>query len=254
MLPNPIFLNIHMYGIMVAVGILFAFAVLAYLLKKKNTDKKFADFLFYDGIVSIAVGFVSAALFQAIYNYIKNPNAGFHFGDGITFLGGLIGGAACFICVYFIFRKKFNMRLYQVLSILPCCILIAHAFGRVGCFFAGCCYGKETNGFWGVKFPNLSSKVYPTQLFEAVFLLIMFTICFYLVLQKSFRYNMSLYLISYGIFRFFIELLRGDDRGTFLYGISPSQFWSVAMVITGIASVFIMKFFSNKEVRHEKTS
>lgn len=61
MLPNPIFLNIHMYGIMVAVGILFAFAVLAYLLKKKNTDKKFADFLFYDGIVSIAVGFVSAA-------------------------------------------------------------------------------------------------------------------------------------------------------------------------------------------------
>ena len=115
-----------------------------------------------------------AALFQAIYNYIKNPNAGFHFGDGITFLGGLIGGAACFICVYFIFRKKFNMRLYQVLSILPCCILIAHAFGRVGCFFAGCCYGKETNGFWGVEFPNLSSKVYPTQLFEAVFLLIMF--------------------------------------------------------------------------------
>lgn len=61
MLPNPIFLNIHMYGIMVAVGILFAFAVLTYLLKKKNTDKKFADFLFCDGIVSIAVGFVSAA-------------------------------------------------------------------------------------------------------------------------------------------------------------------------------------------------
>ena len=46
MLPNPIFLNTHMYGIMVAVGILFAFVVLTYLLKKKNTDKKFADFLF----------------------------------------------------------------------------------------------------------------------------------------------------------------------------------------------------------------
>lgn len=61
MLPNPIFLNIHMYGIMVAVGILFAFVVLTYLLKKKNIDKKFADFLFYGGIVSIAVGFVSAA-------------------------------------------------------------------------------------------------------------------------------------------------------------------------------------------------
>lgn len=61
MLPNPVFLNIHMYGIMVAVGILFAFVVLTYLLKKKNIDKKFADFLFYDGIVSIAVGFVSPA-------------------------------------------------------------------------------------------------------------------------------------------------------------------------------------------------
>ena len=50
MLPNPIFLNIHLYGIMVAVGILFAFVVLTYLLKKKNIDKKFADFLFYDGM------------------------------------------------------------------------------------------------------------------------------------------------------------------------------------------------------------
>ena len=112
MLPNPIFFNIHMYGIMIAVGILFAFAVLAYLSKKKNIDKHFADFLFYDGIVSIAVGFVSAALFQAIYNYIKNPNAGFRFGDGITFIGGFIGGAACFLCVFFLFCKKL-LKLYK---------------------------------------------------------------------------------------------------------------------------------------------
>ena len=164
------------------------------------------------------------------------------------------------ILYYFTYDKSSDIIIKNQggVAMLPNPIFLnIHMYGimvAVGCFFAGCCYGKETNSFWGVKFPNLSSKVYPTQLFEAVFLLIMFTICFYLVLQKSFRYNVSLYLISYGIFRFFIELLRGDDRGTFLYGISPSQFWSVAMVITGIASVFIMKFLSNKETRHEKTS
>ena len=65
--------------------------------KKKSIDGKFTDFVFYNGLVSIAVGFGSAALFQAVYYYIENPSAGFHFNGGLTFIGGLIGGVICFL-------------------------------------------------------------------------------------------------------------------------------------------------------------
>ena len=96
MMPDPIFLNIHIYGIMIAIGILCAFVTLFAVAKKKSIDGKFTDFVFYNGLVSIAVGFGSAALFQAVYDYIEDPSAGFHSNGGLTFIGGLIGGVICF--------------------------------------------------------------------------------------------------------------------------------------------------------------
>ena len=128
----------------------------------------------------------------------------------------------------------------------PCCILIAHAFGRVGCFFAGCCYGKETDSFLGVKFPNLPNPVHPTQLYEAAFLFLLFAICFILLMKKDFKHNLTVYLIAYGIFRFFIEYLRADDRGEFIPGISPSQFWSILMVVIGVGLIFLMRWLFQK--------
>jgi len=241
MLPNPIFLNVYMYGIMVAVGILCTFIVLYVYSKIKKVDEKFTDFVFYNGIASIAVGFGSASLFQAVYDFIENPEKGFRFNGSITFIGGLIGGILCFVSLYFIFRRKYKTRLYQVVSIYPCCIIIAHAFGRIGCFFAGCCYGKPTDSFLGVKFPKLPYEVHPTQLYEAAFLFILFAVCSYLVLKKDFKHNLSLYLIAYGVFRFLIEFLRDDDRGELVWFISPSQFWSLLMIIAGIVFIFFMR-------------
>ena len=166
---------------------------------------------------------------------------GFHLDGGLTFIGGLIGGTLCFLTIYLFFRKKYTTRLYRVTSLLPCCILIAHAFGRIGCFFAGCCYGKETDSFLGVQFSQLSHPVYPTQLYEAVFLFILFFICFYLLLKKDFMHNLSLYLISYGIFRYFLEYLHGDNRGELIGLITPSQFWSLLMILLGIILIFVIK-------------
>lgn len=251
MLPNALFLNIHMYGIMVAIGILCAFITLFLYAKKKNVDIKFTDFIFYNGIASIVIGFGFAMLFQAIYNYIENPEAGFQLGSGMTFIGGLIGGVICFMSVYFAFRKRYTTRLHKVISILPCSILIAHAFGRIGCFFAGCCYGKETDSVLGVLFPRLDTPVHPTQLYEAAFLFVMFAVCSYLLLKKDFKHNFSLYLISYGIFRFLIEYVRGDYRGELVGFISPSQFWSLLMIACGIAlSVLLSRILYNND--HEE--
>ena len=254
MLPDPIFLNIHMYGVMIAVGILCAFLVLFYLTKKKGVDVRFTDFIFYNGIASIVVGFGFATLFQSTYNYIKNPSAGFELGSGMTFIGGLIGGVACFLAIYFIFRKKYTTRLYEVISLLPCSILIAHAFGRIGCFFAGCCYGKETDSFLGIQFPDLPHPVHPTQLYEAAFLFVLFAVSVYLILKKDFKHNLSLYLIAYGVFRFLIEYVRGDDRGELVGFVSPSQFWSIIMAVAGVAIIFVMNHVLVKAARNEKIS
>ncbi len=247
MLPNPIFWNVHMYGVMIAVGILFCFVTLFLFGKKMKIEEKFLDFIFYNGIAAIVLGFGSATLFQATYNYIDNPEAGFNIGSGMTFIGGLIGGIACFMLGYFIFRKHYKTRLYQVVSIAPPCILIAHAFGRIGCFFAGCCYGKPTESFLGVKFPHLAESVHPTQLYEAAFLFILYAVCSYLYLKKDFKHNLSLYLIAYGIFRFLIEYLRGDERGELVGFISPSQFLSIFMVIGGIAFIFLIRWFFKRD-------
>ena len=84
--------------------------------KKIKLDPKFIDFMYYNALTAIAVGFGSAALFQATYNYLENPAGGFNFKGGITFIGGLIGGAASFLIVYVIFRKKLTGRLYEAIS------------------------------------------------------------------------------------------------------------------------------------------
>lgn len=237
----------NLYGIMIAVGILAAMIVLFTYGKKVGLTSSFLDFIFYNAIAAIALGFGSAALFQAFYNYLDNPSVSYlqHLqSGGMTFIGGLIGGTVVFLGIYFILRKRLKGRLINALSMIPCAILIAHGFGRLGCFFVGCCYGRVTDSFLGMKFPHLAEKVYPTQLYEAAFLFIMFAVCSYLLLKKKYRHNMSLYLVSYGIFRFLIEYIRGDERGELVSLVSPSQFWSIFMVAIGIGLYFAMeKFF-----------
>ncbi len=263
MFPDPIFNtdipfieNIHWYGVMIAVGVLFCFLTLFYYGKKLGISTKFVDFVFYNGIVSIALGFFSAAVFQAFYNYLESPERGFRLGSGITFIGGLIGGAVCFLIIYFILRKKLDGKITDVLSMIPCCITVAHAFGRVGCLFAGCCHGAYlgeqpvAGGLWmegtlGNGFKRWGYYV-PTQLYEAIFLFLLFGLFTFLLFKFGFRRNLELYLILYGIFRYVIEDFRADDRGQFVGKISPSQFWSILMVVLGVGLWVIMTFWEKK--------
>lgn len=247
MLPEPILFGfVHMYGLMIAIGILGTFITLTYGGKRLGINEKFLDFTFFLGIGAIVIGFISASLFQAVYNYIENPEAGFNFGQSMTFMGGLIGGVVSFLIIYFIVRNKLSGRIVDVISLVPCCITIAHGFGRIGCFFAGCCYGIETDSFLGVKFPHLDHPVHPTQLYEAAFLFILFGVMLFLLLKFNFKHNMSVYLISYGIFRFLLEFIRGDHRGELVTGISPSQFWSIPMVLLGVGLIFLLNYLQKR--------
>ena len=246
MLPDKILGLFHMYGLMIGVGILACFGLLFWFGKAKKVEEKFLDFIFYNGIASIAVGFGAAALFQAVYNYIDHPEKGFQFG-GITFIGGFIGGALFFLAVYFILRSRLTGRLTSALSIIPCCITVGHAFGRIGCFFAGCCYGKPTDSFLGVRFPGLAHPVHATQLYEAIFLFLLFGVCTFLLFKFHFKHNLSVYFISYGIFRFFNEYLRGDDRGELVGFISPSQFWSLGLILTGVVVLVVFLLLERRK-------
>ena len=261
MYPNELFnifgVSIDLYTICFLVGIIACLVFTIIAMKKCGYSSTARDTIIIIGIFAILIGLLSAALFQAFYNLIAGK--GFVF-EGMTFIGGLIGGIIAFVGLYFLyvyainprlkeksfFKSDMNKGIWYLLRIAPISITIAHGFGRIGCFFAGCCYGKPTDAWFGVKFPGLVEKVIPTQLFEAIFLFVLSAAMIVLLFVVNFKYNMSVYLISYGVWRFVIEYFRGDYRGSLIPGLSPSQFWSIVMVLLGIGIFFLYRYFDPK--------
>lgn len=258
-------LEINLYGICFAIGIIVCLVLMLKFTKKKGMTPQAQNFFYFTAIASIIVGYFFAALFQSIYDYIENPSNGFHLFDpnypqAITFLGGLIGGAGCFLGIYYglarvIYKDKekymeIRRQFPILLEFAPCGILIAHAFGRIGCFFAGCCYGAHTDSWLGIEFPGggaaNSGKVFPTQLFEAIFLFAMFAVCTVLYF-KDIHINMAVYMGSYGLWRFLIEFLRDDHRGEFVGALTPSQFWSILLVVGAIALIVLRVVLKKKK-------
>lgn len=249
---------VTLYGICIAIGVLLCIYCLRYFGKKTKVNTKFLDFVELLGYCSIAVGFLSAWLFQTFYHFIDTGEWDWH-QTGITFIGGLIGGVGTFLIVYNLMKKKLTGKIIDILPIAPICITVAHAFGRIGCFFAGCCGGNVAQEgdffyFLAVRFSHLtynnevvkdSFLTYPIQLFEAIFLLILAGIMILLLIKKNFQYNFVIYLPAYGIWRYFIEFARGDERGQIFKGvdwISPSQFWSLIMILMTIPLFFFLKY------------
>ncbi len=257
--------HLNWYGIFIALGIISAVLVLYFYSKKRNVNPNFIDVTFYIGASAIAIGFFAAHLFQSLYNYLAEPERGFayHFNHaGITFLGGLLGGALFFLLIYFLLRKfskgklrnvVFSGSLSQLVTVIAICIVIAHAFGRIGCFFAPCCYGAPTDFFLGYDFgvdfdpnnPFAVVKRHPTMLYESFFLFVLFAIMTILYYKFDYDKNLNIYFIAYGIFRFLAEYLRGDERGKFLFNLSPSQFWSIIMCLIGIL-LYVIPIVKNK--------
>lgn len=235
----------NLYGVMIVVGLICCFIFLAILGKRLGMSKASLDFYEMNAIASIAIGFLFATIFQYVYDLIAFGSARF---GNMTFLGGLIGGVLTFTVVTVFFAKpEYKKDIYKLLEVAMPCILITHAFGRIGCFFAGCCYGIHTEGPLGMDFPSIG-VVLPTQLFEAIFLFIMCAVALSLI-NKKLSYNVPLYMLSYSVFRFTLEFFRGDNRGGFIPGLSPTQFWCILMFLGGAAlltSMLLYKFKKDK--------
>ena len=265
MYPNELFnifgVSVDLYTICFLVGVIACLIFTIIAMKKCGYSSTARDAIIIIGIFAIMIGLLSAALFQAFYNLIAGR--GFTF-EGMTFIGGLIGGVISFLGIYFLyvyvvnprlkeksfFKSDMNKGVWYLLRIAPISITIAHGFGRIGCLFAGCCHGQVTNEWYGIWNAEVGAKTVPTQLYEAIFLFLLSAVMIVLLFKINFKYNMSLYLVSYGIWRFIIEYFRADYRGSFIPGLSPSQFWSIIMVILGIVIFFLYKKFDprfNKE-------
>ena len=155
---------------------------------------------------------------------------GYFFGGGV-FYGGLIGGII--VSLLYIKKKKLNLTDYSDCGAI--CIPLFHSFARVGCFFAGCCYGIEVDwGFAASENPFVPEVVgiprFPTPLLEALLNVGLFLTLLLLRNKKALRGKLIfVYLISYAVIRFCIEFLRGDVARGIWFGLSTSQWISLCM-------------------------
>ena len=229
--------GIPMYNLFVGIGIVSGILMFYHLCKKENIPSKYMDNIILLLVISLFTGFFSSAAFDNFVHGKFNVIDIHTFFAGFTFYGGFIGGFVTILIGSFILLKEGN-RIYQLLNILAICMILGHAIGRIGCFLGGCCYGISTDSILGVIFPIYDvngsvtsySKVLPTQLYEAGFLLVLFAFV-YNRRERAFTY----YFMGYGVFRFLIEFIRGDNRGILIIDtLQPSQYISILLILIGV--------------------
>ena len=169
---------------------------------------------------------------------------------GYVWYGGLI---LALIVSYFYLKKK-KMPLMKYLDILTPGGMLGLGIGRIGCFLAGCCYGKQTDLFWGVVFTQSIPKnlrglhLHPTQLLSAINAFALMFILLIILLKTKIKTGATfgILMIVYPITRFIIEYLRGDaDRMVYLGGLaSTSQILSLLLIPIGIFTIY--KAYSGK--------
>ena len=230
--------TIHGYGLMIGLGVMAALLLGDYRSKKFGLNGEHIYGMTFSAVI---LGFVAARILFIITeweNFLQNPMQ-YLAGAGFVVYGGIIGGA---ITIYgFCKIKKIDVLSYLDLMIPS--VALAQGFGRIGCFLAGCCYGRETDSWLGVVFTNSDFapngvKVLPTQLFMAFGDLLIMAVLLWYAAKRPMRGRTSmLYLMLYSVGRFAVEFLRNDDRGT-IGMLSTSQFIAVFTLMAGIIGFF----------------
>jgi phosphatidylglycerol:prolipoprotein diacylglycerol transferase len=241
--------TIHTYGLLVAIGLLSGYFIALYLAKKEGLDRnKVENLIFY----SVIGGLIGTRLFYVIEHY-KEFNSFIDmlkiWEGGIDWFGAFIGGLVT--AIFFI--KKYQLPLWKIADIGAVALVLGHAFGRIGCTCAGCCYGKpvpENSPFrdFAITFPDHPDTVapsgiplYPTQPAEAIGNFIIFGILFLLFHKKKFDGQIfALYLILYGLERFLLEFWRGVTPPLPIINLTWNQIITLLMIVAGIV-IFIYR-------------
>ncbi len=233
--------EIPLYGLFFYLGILLA-AVVALLICKKGGLSKWE--IVYSGIYSMIGALIGSKLLFILVSLktIIEMKLSFEaiIKGGFVFYGGLLGGVLGLL----IYVKQYKMKFSDFADIYSVCLTLGHAIGRVGCFFAGCCYGipykygytyTDTHGITPLGVPLL-----PIQLIESACLLALFFVLLTVYLRKNPKKGTctGIYILSYSVVRFVLEFFRGDvERGN-LWLFSTSQWISILMFL------LLLYFFS----------
>jgi len=218
-----------------------------------------------DRILDIALWFMLGAMGGARILYIilypqQFPTvlSWFAFNKGgLVFFGGFVST----VIVLILYCRYYEFGIRDLGDITAPSLALGHTIGRIGCFFNGCCYGIPTKSSLGMVFPSLGDNLsrHPTQLYEAVFLALLVAATSYLfhlrVLKKRFFRGAvwGFYVFSYALFRFFIEQIRGDDRGGFFtsFHLSISQCVSILSAIFAVAWILFCWKLDKKPISQE---
>lgn len=229
--------TIYGYGLMIGIGFLAGLIIACNRAKRFNLDP---DIVYGLGFTSLIGGMLCAKLLYCIVEIkevIKNPAIIFT-SEGFVVYGGIIGG----VILGYIYCKIKKVQFLKYFDLIMPSIAIAQGFGRIGCFMAGCCYGRETRSLFGITYhesliaPN-GVKLIPTQILSSAgdFLIAVVLIIYAAKIYKKLGERAAgrvglLYVIMYSVGRFFIEFLRNDYRGNI--GIfSTSQCISIVLLI-----------------------
>ncbi|WP_138204370.1 prolipoprotein diacylglyceryl transferase [Haloimpatiens lingqiaonensis] len=241
-------IKVYGYGTMIAIGILAAIILLNYRVKKREYNEDKISNMTIIAIISGVLGGKLLFVITEFKNIIKDISILKDLQYGFVIYGAILGGT---LGVY-IYCKKNKWRILDVFDLVIPTIPLAQGFGRIGCFLAGCCYGRATDSCLGVEFMNsdfapAGIHVHPTQIYSSIF---DFALCIFLLWydkkNKKEGRVFAMYFILYGIGRFLVEFLRDDPRGN--VGIlSTSQFISIIMVIVAILVFNIDKILKRKK-------
>lgn len=241
-------LTLYSYGFMIAVGIIAAIMAADFRAKKYGLS---GDHMYGIAFLGLLFGMVGAKLLffiTEIKDIIEDPSVLLSLSEGFVVYGGIIGGifGAYLYCRW----KKLPVLKYFDIAIPS--LALAQGFGRIGCFLAGCCYGRETHAWYGITFensplaPNHVSLI-PAQLISSAADFIHFFLLLSITKRKKTDgIVVSSYLIFYSIGRFLIEMLRNDPRGN-VSVLSTSQFISIFILGMGILSLIWLKKKGTKE-------
>ena len=244
-----------MYGLCMAIGFLTGWRVLVYLCRR--TGQNFDQFAMLLTWVMISAIIGARAVYVVEHwtaEFAHTPMAIIRLDQGgLVFYGGFIAALIPYIGYTLYSRRNF----FELGDISATVLPLGQAFGRLGCFMHGCCFGKRTDSWLGVSFPRgspawwdqlntgliretaaQSLPVIPTQLVEGVATLVLFAVLFTLYPKHYQRRGFmgGVYLVGYAVLRFFIEYLRGDPRAA-VGPFSISQAISLVIFAAGIGCI-----------------
>jgi len=237
---------LHTYGVFIAMAFLSAIALALREARRVGEDpNKILDLCFYL-LVSAIVG---SRLLYVLVNWSTFKDDPLEiiriWHGGLIFYGGFI--AALITGLWYVKRK--GLPLLKSVDILAPSVAFGQFVGRIGCFFAGCCYGKTCDLPWAVTFTNLESlapkgvPLHPSQLYSSLNALLIFFVLVALRRIKGFEGQIFFtYVFLYGVTRSVLEHFRGDDRGMFFGGmVSTSQLIGLIMAVIAIVIMIVLR-------------